>query len=559
MKTGSKRGAALAYVIVITAALLILAAGLLAAAKYNVDASQNGLESRQAYLDAKSAIEFGRAYLKTNPQSGTFSVLKTGTAAGFEIRPGAVNGAAALYDSTKKTINAAAKYQSSDRVRRLGYKLTGTNSGNSQSNLNIGFLIPGSVYGQHYVFDYYNQNVGQDAVSVYPILSHTYRQIQGNIKIQAPQLYVLGKDWNSNSIIVYNEKQLTLKSDFVYLAGGVDVYRDYTGKYQPVYLQSYSATDGGIIRFGKDVFNESTGATIAQAGKYYHFNNGINLFGLSAGDLREIPESSLPAYASKSYTDYLVNNDGVIVSGDTWNQSVGVNWSENGKIYGQYYPLYIVYQKKIQEYSGIQDGQMIQENYQAGSGISNFANKVVFWYLNDVSQWADVLWGNSTSNSNDYYLNVSNVYYSKKLSLRYVNAGSNFQIPEYKTVVFKADEIALDMESSDTVPATGTNRPKILHAGSDARFILEAQAAGGSTQLYVPNDTAVQYGDPKKAVKSYVIRSGYYTLASLNLFSDDAKTFFETTAPQNTPPSGGSGGGSGGGTTLSGGVYTDGQ
>lgn len=37
MRLGSKRGAALAYVIVITAALLILAAALISAAKFNVD------------------------------------------------------------------------------------------------------------------------------------------------------------------------------------------------------------------------------------------------------------------------------------------------------------------------------------------------------------------------------------------------------------------------------------------------------------------------------------------------------------------------------------------
>lgn len=558
MKTGSRRGAALAYVILISAAMLILAGGLFAAAKYNVDASTNSLESRQAYLDAKSAIEFGRAYLKNNPQTGTFSIMKTATALGFEAQPGQVNGAAAVYDSTQKTINATAKYRSSDRVRKLGYHFTATSTANSQSDLNIGFLISGSVYGSQYIFSYYNQDVSQNAVSVYPILSHNYRQIQGTITVQAPQIYILGKNWDSNSVIIYRSKQLTLKSDFIYLAGGIDAYPgDNNQGYQPLYLQSYSDTNGGILCVGKDVVNKNTNTTILQAGKYYRFKNNANLFHLLPGDLQEIAESQLPAYAGKNYTDFLLRNDGIIVSGDTWQDSVGVNWSKNGEISGQYYPLYIVYQKEIQQYSGISAGQIIQKNYQAGSGLSNYSNKIVFWYLNNVTQWGNVLWGNDDPGSNDYYFNVSNVYLSKKLNMKYVNPNrnSNFEVPENKTVVFKADEITLDTAYSGTDAGSGTNRPKITHAGSSARFILEAQAAGSSTQLYVPNDTTVQY---QNNTKNYTMKAGYYNVISLNLFSDSAKTFFETTVPSGSP-SGGSGGGSGGGATLSGGVYTDGQ
>lgn len=564
MKTGSKRGAALAYVIVITAALLILAAALVSIAKFNVDASQTSLEGRQAYLDAKSAIEYGRMYLSLNPDKAgsNFTVLRSPNAQlGFTVGSEGAANAVAVYDSTNKVINAEAGYKSSDRVRRLGYRF-GITDGGQDSSGSSGFLITGSLYGTNSVFSFYNQNIYQDAASTYPVLSHIYRQIQGNIKVETPLFYVLGKNGDGDSIIIYNTKELTLKSDFIYLAGGIYSYNDtYHKIYQPCYLQSYTGTDGGIIYFGKDLINANTNTLIAKGGEYYHFKNNINLFNLADGDLQEVDASKLPVQESKTYTDSLVSNNNVIVSGDKWQDNGGVNWSNQGKITGSANNLYsgdgntatyVLYSKTIDSSKSFPTG-LTKVNNQPN--YPDYSKLFVYWYLNDVSTWGDALYGNSNANSNQYYQNVSNIYLAKEINLRYVN-GVDFTVPENKTVVFQANKISLSTEYTDTAVGTGDSRPHITHAGTAANFILEAQNVSSSVELNAVNDITVQYstgGIPK----SYTIKAGYYSVTKLNLFSDDARTFFQNTQPTNPPGSSGGTGGSGG--TLTSGVYTDGQ
>ncbi len=568
MKTGSKRGAALAYVIVITAALLILAAALISTAKFNLDASQNSLEGRQAYLDAKSAIEYGRAYLSLNPEKAdtSFTILRDGSALGFKIGASGAANYVAKYDKDEKAINAAAKYKSSDRVRRLGYQFGTADGGQGNSCLND-FLITGSLYGANYLFSFNDQNIYQDASSIYPILSHIYRQIQGNIKVEAPLLYILGKNGDGDSVIIYNTRELTLKSDFIYLAGGIYSYNDaYNRIYQPCYLQSYTGTDGGIIYFGKDVINNNTNKMIAKGGKYYYFKNNINLFNIAEGDLQEVDANKLPVYESKTYTDSLVSNNIIIVSGDKWTDNNGVKWSDHGKIIGSTNGVnsgdgntatYILYNKAIEDNSHWFPTELTKVNNEPS--YPDYKKLFVYWYLNDVSTWGDALFGNGNAKSNQYYQNVTNIYPAKEIYLRYVNiAKSNFIVPEYKTVAFKADKISLSTEYNDTVVGAGDNRPCITHAGAVANFILEAQDASKSVDLSVPNDIMVQYKNSTGITQSYTIKAGSYSVIKLNLFSGDAKTFFTTHTPTNPPGDSGGGSGGTGDVDLTSGVYTNG-
>lgn len=68
MKKKSRQGAALVYVITVTAVLMILVTGLVFLAGINLHSSQTSLAARQAYLDAKSAVEYGRAYVSLYAQ-----------------------------------------------------------------------------------------------------------------------------------------------------------------------------------------------------------------------------------------------------------------------------------------------------------------------------------------------------------------------------------------------------------------------------------------------------------------------------------------------------------
>ena len=92
----SKKGAAMALVIVMTTAMLILVAALLAAANFNVDYTSRGVQGRQAYLSAKSAVEYARAYAAARkddelgtlaPTDTLYVVAKSGalTTDGFDV------------------------------------------------------------------------------------------------------------------------------------------------------------------------------------------------------------------------------------------------------------------------------------------------------------------------------------------------------------------------------------------------------------------------------------------------------------------------------------------
>jgi hypothetical protein len=136
----SKRGVALAYVIVVTAALLVLVVGFVALTEYNLNASQTSLEGRQAYLDARSAIEFGRAYLAENPDAESFTIVRSSSGSGFAVGALNASGAIASYDQSDGQINAKVPYSSSgDRLRLLSYRIgegfvSSTDSGGPSSS-----------------------------------------------------------------------------------------------------------------------------------------------------------------------------------------------------------------------------------------------------------------------------------------------------------------------------------------------------------------------------------------------------------------------------------------
>ncbi|WP_444659600.1 hypothetical protein ACRQV7_04330 [Caproiciproducens sp. R2] len=562
MKTGSKRGAALAYVIVVSAALMILASALVFSAKFNLDSATDSLEGRQAYLDAKSAIEYGRAYVLRNPDTGDFTVLKTAEGPGFEIGPAGESNAIASYDNTDKLITASAKYRSSDRVRKLGYQFTTEEDEGSGGSGSVAhdFLVASNGYAGNEVFYPYNPTFSPNSTSVYPVVSHLPRQTSGNNVLTAPQIYLLGQN-NGISITIYDGNQVTLKSDFIYIAGGIDCYKESQGPYRPLNLKTYSDKNQGIIYFGEDV--KKDGDFIAEGGRYYSFKNNINLYDLKPGDLEEIEDGTLPDGINQDDVDFIVGNEENMITGDSWDNNRGSNWCGQGIITGLlknrynsgvgFVPPFVSYKKQIED-TNINPGELYRAN--PNSNHYNDDEQIVYWYLNDVGKWGNALLGNNNQNSDEYYLNISNIYYAKEINLLYVNAGTNFEIPEYKTVAFQSDSITLNVRHSDTEAGGGDSQPKITHSGSAARFILEAQDPGDAVRLRIPNTLQVEYKDQNGIVRKYQIKAGWYEVRQLNLFSDDAKDFFNDTEPIDDP-SGGSGGG--GGTEITGGVYTDGE
>ncbi|MBE6831012.1 MAG: hypothetical protein E7519_12475 [Ruminococcaceae bacterium] len=307
MKTGSKRGAALAYVIVVSAALMILASALVFSAKVNLDSATNSLESRQAYLDAKSAIEYGRAYVLQNPDAGSFTILKTSENSGFTIGSG--ENAVAEYDSTRKLIKASAKYRSSDRVRKLGYQFTTEeNGGGGGSDLPYSFLIAGgSYYGEN------NQNILYDnsngfykgTKSDYPVVAtHAIIFPIDHPEMTAPEVNFIGRKVEMgtvNCLFSNGSKNVTtITADFIGFDGDIvgkaHVQSDWPTTRLPeaprLYIKSKTNSSSVVVRFSRDLMIEfiKDNNTILtdyiravpvqfEAG-YYRFPNGTDLFDL---------------------------------------------------------------------------------------------------------------------------------------------------------------------------------------------------------------------------------------------------------------------------------------
>lgn len=568
MKRGSKRGAALVYVIVISAALLLLAAGLTTAAKYNVDASTNSLESRQAYFDAKSAIEFARAYLKSDPQSGSFSVLKTNTAVGFEARSGAVPGAVAQYNSVTKTINAAAKYKSSDRVRTLGYQLTAAEGSPAQAP---GTFMAMGGYGSNDIADggsgnYHLLFSGQQAQSAYPVFFHDVVHIdRTQSSLTAPAVYFLGTNGTNGSFYAEWNSGLTMHTPFIFIADKI-VARGPAGNC----LASVAETDPSVPRylyFNRDCtvsVNNAPTATIPKG--LYRFSGTANLFSLTDGNKGNYLISATAAEIQQ-YQFYIDTGIQVLgsvnkfYSSDSWSNYQGVQWAVKGLLSGESIC-------SIDRGSG--DLIWVFQNAYTGS-VSGY-EKIVNFYVSDCAGWG--------SNANVWYQGKTARYIAKQINLQYVNASTNFTVPSGKSVFFQADTILLNTQKTDTEVGTGEAKPKITHenaaAGGAANLILQSSRADSAFTLNVPSNLTVYYSDPLAAGspvynRTYSIKQGTYQISAhigtqngdfsgigINLFSYAAEQYFSVDANRQ-PYTGGGTGGTGGGTTLSGGVYTDGR
>ncbi|MCY1714425.1 hypothetical protein [Caproiciproducens galactitolivorans] len=516
MKIKSKRGAALAYVIIITAVMMVLASALILTAKANLEYTKNSLEGRQAYLDAKSAIEYAKAYLVKCPDSDDFSIVRNAGGSTFSVgSPGAAD-AIAVYNSKNKVINASAKYQSSDRVRKLGYQFSqdgevGTNdflvaSQNYGKNLlyfsyggffsnPVSSLFPKILFNTHLPWDDSHQAPGGEIpdnwwnmiqnVSKYPVLfPYSVRALYGeSYTLKAPQILLFGEDY---SALCDEKTSIELNSDVIYIQSDIDVY-SFIPVARPKLILKNSGR--GVVVFQRDCKVDS----IQISEGCYSFKSGTDLFKpKDVASLKKLNE--IPDYAKVDKNVLEKPRD--IISGDVqFPLENGAGWS----LYG-----------KIPDFS---------TSLESGEG------KIVYWYLNDVSKW-DTGKGRRTYD-----------YSAKEIHLRYVS-DNNIKISKDKTILFKADSVTLSFSAN-----LKKNLPEITQSGPSS-FLLKA------AELSVSDPITVRYSG-EKGPSSYEIRAGLYdSTPELNLFSEEARDYFKNTKPK--PYSGEN-------ADMTGGVYTDGQ
>ena len=555
MRSHSKRGAALAYVIVITAALLVFAAALFSVAGANLNASQNSLESRQAYLDAKSAIEYGRAYLALYPNedASDFSILPSDKGAGFKIKTGSVDGAIAFYNSSARTINATAKYKSSDRVRRLGYRFGSSSSGGDSGETPAAgspfdYLVCGTGYGNNIVIDSIDSNsprIGTNRNSDYPVVVINMLQGDGawntSRRLTAPEIYFMSQP---TPFTFYDNCYGELISNFVFIGGssisGMD-YRDNASDRghipSKLVLKTNPSGGEGIICFGMDCTLTVTGNMFARTVKipkgYYSFHDGTDLYSLTEENLSTlftpVETDKLPSYVNTQRVDFIMNNYTTFLDGRSgfWNYSA--LWTDSRGVLSAGIP------------SSVNSGKKY-----------TLSSNTVYFHITSCDNWENAFTDAIDGNNNQ------GVYQSKRIVMRYVNASENFTIPKNKAVIFQADTISLSTDRQDSVTAGGADqRPAIQSPNGSwkTQFILRP-LSGSTLQLYVPAAIKVYQNNGQNDQQSYTIEPGNYQIPEMDLLSDDAKDYFSRNKPSD--PSSGTSSGSGGG-TLTGGVYTDGQ
>lgn len=534
MKTGSKRGAALAYVIVVSAALMILASALVFSAKFNLDSATNSLESRQAYLDAKSAIEYGRAYVLQNPDAGSFTVLKTSEDSGFKIGSG--ENAVAEYDSTRKLIKASAKYRSSDRVRKLGYQFTTEeNGGSGGSGLPYSFLAVGTQFGSQngmvWLFHDNGDYVGQGSIA-FPIVATKAAIFQGTQTMDAPEVNFIGR---KEEMDTYNcffsnnwDNATTLKADFIGFDGDI-VGKAYVQSDTPknglpnppeLYIKSKTNSSSVIVRFSRKLKIEfvdpsnklMTDYTRAkpvefEAG-YYSFPNGTNLFDLETikSKATKLTEDEVKEVLQQYQTARYTNADiPTILSSESISS---VRWTSDGKMENTN-PTAISAENATVFLCAS------QFLYQGGNVVKFIAPNIVF-------QW---------------------------------NSGSSMAVSfnSYATVSFQVKNIFINMKNN-------YGNPPIEQKYNESHFYI-LNSEHESPIITFVTDTTI-----KTSKGTITIDAGVYRIGDDNRVGGTVNPFkidlfdkdLELEKIADVGESGGSGSG-GGGTEITGGVYTDGE
>lgn len=571
----SKRGVALAYVIVVTAALLVIATAIVALANYNLNVSQNSLEGRQAYLDARSAIEFGRAYLTKNPDTEDFTIVRSSqstSGSGLAVGAKGATGAIASYVKETGMINAKVPYSAThDRFRLLSYHIGGgavissgsgssgsgssggssasgssgsgssggssgsssgssggssggssssgsSSSGSSSSgdsdNPQHDYLICGANYGTTPVIDNINTNsptISENRQSAYPIVVRNL--LQGT------------NDWDTERCLTAPE---------IYLLCQPTSIRFYNQCYAA--LKSNFICIGGSSIEGQDgraSFSDPSNmhsALILKTNPYggtgvicFTQDCTLQIAGWAIGRTVQIPKgyysfrdgTNLYDLTSPNFTSLLTRLDESSLPSY-------VSTSRVRFITGNYTSFFTggngdwYYGAYWTDDAGVLANGRPSNNSSGHQYIFNSSE--VFFYITSCRNWENAI--NVSSNTGPD-LNTG-IYQAGQIYMRYVNSTDNFTIPADKTIVFRSNKIWMNTARDDTSP--GGDVP-ITAGSSGSSFLLQSVSGSGPFELDIPAALTVNYTNLNGTAKSYRIKAGTYLLAqTINLLSDSAPT-----------------------------------
>lgn len=238
MKT-NKKGVSLAFVIVVVLALVIFSSLLFSAAARSLSMTGESTEGREAYLRAKSAIEYAKTEVYNLAKSNRLAAFSVGPDGdGFrQIADRPADGTACLAeckpgsDGKTWTVTAKVKYRNSAQFRLLSYSFA------FQNNPSVnGFVASGgAIGGSQYISD----GEGSGQPQCYPILvpGHIY----STAGFTAPEMYFTDGYQLKGS----GKPAENLTSNLIYLSGTINCD---SGADASLYLCGIKDTDASSIQ-----------------------------------------------------------------------------------------------------------------------------------------------------------------------------------------------------------------------------------------------------------------------------------------------------------------------
>lgn len=515
----NKQGGSLLYVIVFSAALLILCGAITSAAIYNLKLTERSTDARQTYLTVKSAVEYAKQTAYRSAQNNTLTNFYVAPGTGgdpFTIVQGEQepNGTT-VYASCKtegETVSILGKvrYHASSRYRKLGYsfQISSTEQDTTQ------FLAIGGLYGNN-KFMNQKDKFAPGGVSAYPVVLKNKISPSGSSNsLRTPSIFFMG-DTGGTTTLQFETPDTTVNlfSNFTYIQGNVTgKFIDETGRRKRSRFL-ISSKDGGPAFVWLDHVTVQLKNNLGGQSEevfydgLYRMERETDLFGGSLeacpqddADFKELNVTSLLSYVKKNRADLLSGEE--------------EGWAREGKL-----------QIRPSEKSG----------------------KSLYLYVSDLSDF---------QNSNNGLYKASKIILQTRLY-------SPFVIGKNKKATFQADLICLTQQKNDGLPEDGVADDifQLKAEDSKSEFILKS-ASQKTVTLVLPHGLAVQ--NPDGSIR--------YTVGSAYDAADAAQTGGGSSQYTYTVPSGinllsaketdfkkgaGSGGSSDGPLVISGGVYAD--
>lgn len=524
MKT-NKKGVSLAFVIVVVLALVIFSSLLFSAAARSLSMTGESTEGREAYLRAKSAIEYAKTEVYSMAKSNRLAAFSVGPDGDSfrQIADRAADGTACLAeckpgsDGKTWTVTAKVKYRNSAQFRLLSYSFSFAFQNNPSVN---GFIASGgSIGGSSYL------NPGGEAANqpVYPILVQV--PVYSTQGFTAPEMYFTdGYKLKGGGSSTEN-----LTSNLVYLRGRIN--SDPGGQNATVSLHLCGIKDkdassiqqkkgyAGIVWFHGASFqprNSSAFASIPDGA--YYFRDGANLFSEATlanlfdrntqkglfgdaqnadGTLQPVPQEdlqpssgltlggkSLAGYAASAA--YITDNAGRVKDGT----SGDVNWMSETKFKTSYGNNCGVFDAGDADVSIYTDGGYKDDWQNCTSSLSYCARRIQLLKVDSSSLTFQIPNTSVTFQTGSFW-------FCEQSSQAYPWAAPPAGLPTDAPAVV----------SSSGVP---TGVPKITASGKDSQLIFKSED-GTDVTLIFPRGLDIQ---PYNSDTTLLLPAGTYTLKS---------------------------------------------